>query len=181
MIIHSLFDALALLAALAVFRWIPIAAPMAPARPWQSHRLYLPVASLLGDMTYGTPTLLPWGVDFGDGIPPHPVQLYESAVMASFLVWFLWAARRGDAIVLRAGFYLFIGVYAAPRFLWEFLKPYGSVIGPSTCSTNANRHDRPEHRSGAEALTLKPLLHYLNLPPSERPSKGLRDTVSMLL
>lgn len=203
MIIHSFFDVLALLAALAVFRWIPIAAPTAPAQPWQSHPLYLPVASLgatvgaylagsanlwlsgvdglgrsiegalaggilgieilktctgargstglrfvaplaaaiavgrigcflagLDDMTYGTPTSLPWGVDFGDGTPRHPVQLYESAVMASFLVWFLWAARRGDAIILRAGFYLFIGVYAAQRFLWEFLKPYGTVLGP---------------------------------------------------
>ena len=29
----------------------------------------------LDDYTYGTPTSLPWGVDFGDGIPRHPVQL----------------------------------------------------------------------------------------------------------
>src|SRR5437868_7421431 len=27
----------------------------------------------LPDYTYGTPTHLPWGVDFGDGIPRHPV------------------------------------------------------------------------------------------------------------
>ena len=32
----------------------------------------------LPDYTYGTPTDLPWGVDFGDGIARHPVQLYES-------------------------------------------------------------------------------------------------------
>ena len=32
----------------------------------------------LADFTYGTPTALPWGVDFGDGIARHPVQLYES-------------------------------------------------------------------------------------------------------
>jgi prolipoprotein diacylglyceryltransferase len=84
----------------------------------------------LDDMTYGTPTSLPWGVDFGDGVPRHPVQLYESAAMAIFLVWFLRVARHLDAFVLRAGFYLFIGVYAAQRFLWEFLKPYGTVLGP---------------------------------------------------
>ena len=203
MIIHSLFDVLALLVALAVFRWIPVAAPTAPAQPWQSHPLYLPAVSLgatlgaylagsanlwltgvdglgrsiegalaggilgieilkactgmrgstglrfvaplaaaiavgrigcflagLDDMTYGTPTSLPWGVDFGDGIARHPVQLYESAAMAIFLVWFLRAAQRHGAFVLRAGFYLFIGVYAAQRFLWEFLKPYGTVLGP---------------------------------------------------
>ncbi|HET8941763.1 MAG TPA: prolipoprotein diacylglyceryl transferase family protein, partial [Rudaea sp.] len=29
----------------------------------------------LGDHTYGTPTTLPWAVDFGDGIPRHPTQL----------------------------------------------------------------------------------------------------------
>lgn len=203
MIIHSLFDVLALLTAMAVFRWVPVAVPAAWAQPWQSHPLYLPVASLgatlgaylmgsanlwvtgvdglarsiegalaggilgievlkactgvrgstgwrfaaplaaaiavgrigcflagLDDMTYGTPTSLPWGVDFGDGIARHPVQLYESAVMAIFLIWFLRTARRHDAFVLHAGFYLFIGVYAAQRFLWEFLKPYGTVLGP---------------------------------------------------
>jgi prolipoprotein diacylglyceryltransferase len=202
-IIHSLFDVLALLAALVVYRWVPIAAPAAPARPWQSHPLYLAVASLgatagaylagsanlwltgidgiarsiegalaggilavealkalaglrgstglrfvaplataiavgrigcflagLDDMTYGTATSLPWGVDFGDGVPRHPVQLYESAAMAIFLVAFLWSVRRQNAVVLRTGFYLFIGVYAGQRFLWEFLKPYGTVIGP---------------------------------------------------
>src|SRR5262249_24408376 len=36
----------------------------------------------LPDRTYGTPSSLPWAVDFGDGIPRHPTQLYESAVMA---------------------------------------------------------------------------------------------------
>ena len=37
----------------------------------------------LDDFTYGTPTALPWGVDFGDGIHRHPVQLYESLAMAA--------------------------------------------------------------------------------------------------
>lgn len=31
----------------------------------------------LADNTYGTPTTLPWAVNFGDGIPRHPTQLYE--------------------------------------------------------------------------------------------------------
>jgi prolipoprotein diacylglyceryltransferase len=35
----------------------------------------------LGDHTYGTPTSLPIGVDFGDGIPRHPTQLYEIAFL----------------------------------------------------------------------------------------------------
>jgi prolipoprotein diacylglyceryltransferase len=31
----------------------------------------------LQDDTYGNPTALAWGVDFGDGIPRHPTQLYD--------------------------------------------------------------------------------------------------------
>jgi prolipoprotein diacylglyceryltransferase len=84
----------------------------------------------LDDMTYGTPTDLPWGYDFGDGVPRHPVQLYESLTMGAFLLVFLYLVRRGQPLALRAGFYLFIGVYAGQRFLWEFLKPYGTVFGP---------------------------------------------------
>ena len=40
----------------------------------------------LEDQTHGTPTALPWGHDFGDGMLRHPVQLYESFAMGLFLV-----------------------------------------------------------------------------------------------
>ena len=84
----------------------------------------------LADYTYGTPTGLPWGVDFGDGIHRHPVQLYESLAMACFaLAFFLWL-RREPQSAARYGFYIFAGFYAAQRFLWEFLKPYPRLIGP---------------------------------------------------
>ena len=33
------------------------------------------------DNTYGTPTSLPWAINFGDGIPRHPTQLYEVAFL----------------------------------------------------------------------------------------------------
>ncbi|TCU70574.1 prolipoprotein diacylglyceryl transferase [Bradyrhizobium sp. R2.2-H] len=42
----------------------------------------------LDDFTYGTPTALPFGHDFGDGVLRHPVQLYESAAMAVFAIVF---------------------------------------------------------------------------------------------
>jgi phosphatidylglycerol:prolipoprotein diacylglycerol transferase len=84
----------------------------------------------LPDYTYGTPTVLPWGVDFGDGVPRHPVQLYESAAMFVFLVAFVAAVRTRNEFVLRNGFYLFVGWYALQRFVWEFLKPYPAVLGP---------------------------------------------------
>lgn len=82
------------------------------------------------DFTHGTATSLPWGHDFGDGLPRHPVQLYESLAMAGFLAVLLWALARRSPVFLRHGFYLMVLWYAAQRFVWEFLKPYGPVIGP---------------------------------------------------
>jgi prolipoprotein diacylglyceryltransferase len=70
----------------------------------------------LTDHTHGCPTTVSWGHDFGDHISRHPVQLYESAAMAAFL--------------MRNGFYLLVFWYAAQRFGWEFLKPYAPVLGP---------------------------------------------------
>ena len=84
----------------------------------------------LPDYTYGTPTHLPWGVDFGDGIPRHPVQLYEGAAMLLFLAFWLRALATHKAPVIRNGFYLFVAWYALQRFAWEFLKPYPAIIGP---------------------------------------------------
>ncbi|HET6618969.1 MAG TPA: prolipoprotein diacylglyceryl transferase family protein [Dongiaceae bacterium] len=83
----------------------------------------------LDDLTYGAPTALPWGWDFGDGIARHPSPLYESLAMLAFLAGFLWWFRRAPQVVARIGFYVFIVWYAAQRFLIEFTKPYGEVIG----------------------------------------------------
>lgn len=84
----------------------------------------------LADYTYGTPTALSWGVDFGDGIWRHPVQLYESGAMLVFLTVYLRGIARGSPLFLRQGFYLFVGWYALQRFAWEFLKPYPVLAGP---------------------------------------------------
>lgn len=84
----------------------------------------------LSDETHGTPTALPWGHDFGDGIQRHPVQLYESFTMLAFLVVALVLIGRRNAVFMRNGFYILVLVYAGQRFLWEFLKPYGAVAGP---------------------------------------------------
>lgn len=86
----------------------------------------------LPDFTYGTRTNLAWGVDFGDGVPRHPVQLYESAAMLLFLALYLRGLAADSQLVRKQGFYLFVGWYAAQRFAWEFLKPYPSVVGPFT-------------------------------------------------
>ena len=84
----------------------------------------------LEDETFGTPSALPWAHDFGDGVMRHPVQLYESFTMAAFLIVALVLIGRRNEFFMRNGFYLLVLVYAGQRFLWEFLKPYGTVVGP---------------------------------------------------
>ena len=86
--------------------------------------------SALDDHTHGTPTALPWGHDFGDGISRHPVQLYESFTMGAFLLVALVLIGRRQPVFMRNGFYLLVLTYGAQRFLWEFLKPYGTILGP---------------------------------------------------
>lgn len=84
----------------------------------------------LPDDTYGIPTALPLGIDLGDGIPRHPVQLYESAAMLLFLALYLRALAKGAPWAEERAFYLFILFYAAQRFFWEFFKPYPRLVGP---------------------------------------------------
>lgn len=75
----------------------------------------------LGDLTYGTPTRLPWGIDFGDGIRRHPTQLYEIAALGLLACAVLWLSRRphrqGDL------FRLFLTGYLAWRLAIDCLKP----------------------------------------------------------
>jgi uncharacterized membrane protein YeaQ/YmgE (transglycosylase-associated protein family) len=84
----------------------------------------------LPDRTYGTPTRLPWGVDLGDGVSRHPVQIYESLSMALFLAVYVWGLSRRAPWAMRRGFYVLCVWYGAQRFAWEFLKPYPLVVGP---------------------------------------------------
>ncbi len=84
----------------------------------------------LPDYTYGTPTSLPWAVDLGDGIGRHPVELYESMSMALFAVIYIHARLRQAEWAGHHAFHVMIVVYAVQRFMWEFMKPYPTVIGP---------------------------------------------------
>jgi len=34
--------------------------------------------------------------------------------------------------VIDNGFYLAVGCYGLQRFVWEFFKPYGALVGPFT-------------------------------------------------
>jgi phosphatidylglycerol---prolipoprotein diacylglyceryl transferase len=82
------------------------------------------------DGTYGKPTALPFGIDLGDGVARHPVQLYESAAMAVFLALYLEGLARRRTWAMRWGFYALCAWYGAQRFAWEFLKPYPALVGP---------------------------------------------------
>ena len=57
----------------------------------------------LDDFTHGTPTNLPWAHDFGDGVPRHPVQLYESAAMAAFAALYTWRVLEPRPVLDRPG------------------------------------------------------------------------------
>ena len=82
----------------------------------------------LGDHTYGLPTGLPWGVDFGDGLPRHPTQLYEIAFLLAWttLLWRRRAryAQSGDA------FRLYLAGYLAFRLCIEAIKPAPLLYWP---------------------------------------------------
>lgn len=84
----------------------------------------------LADQTYGVATTLPWGVDLGDGVARHPVQIYESFSMAAFLGVYWRALVRERSWATQHGFHAFVLFYAVQRFAWEFLKPYPKLLGP---------------------------------------------------
>jgi prolipoprotein diacylglyceryltransferase len=80
----------------------------------------------LEDHTTGIATSLPWGVNFGDGFPRHPTQLYE-VFFALVLGMFLWR-RMGRPHAEGDVFKMFMIAYMAFRFLFDFLKPDVRVI-----------------------------------------------------
>jgi phosphatidylglycerol:prolipoprotein diacylglycerol transferase len=91
----------------------------------------------LSDKTYGTPTTLPWGVDFGDGVPRHPTQLYEFVflVVLAIVLYRRDAARRVSTqglfgCSLQSGdvFKVFMVSYLGFRLLLDFWKPSDPAV-----------------------------------------------------
>lgn len=83
------------------------------------------VGCLLGglhDDTFGLPTALPWGLDFGDGVRRHPTQLYEMVIVAA-LAGGLHRARAAVAAMPGLQFKLFLVAYLLWRLLVDGLKP----------------------------------------------------------
>lgn len=81
----------------------------------------------LTDDTYGTPTELPWGIDFGDGIPRHPTQLYEILFLLMLALVLGWYNNRPHP--QGATFRLFLAAYLSWRILIDLIKPEPRVYG----------------------------------------------------
>lgn len=79
------------------------------------------IGCFLNGCCYGTPSDLPWSVDFGDGILRHPTQLYESLFMLLMFIFLkTWYKKRNPAPghlfkVLMLAYFIF-------RFLLEFIR-----------------------------------------------------------
>lgn len=76
----------------------------------------------LADGTYGLPSSLPWAVNFGDGIPRHPTQLYE--ILFALFMWILlktfqtrWQSQPGLL------FKILLSSYLCWRLVIDSLKP----------------------------------------------------------
>jgi len=72
--------------------------------------------------TYGNPTHLPWAMDLGDGVPRHPVTLYEILFLVLVAVCVRFFSKK---YVFQPGatFKIFLISYLFFRFLLDFIKP----------------------------------------------------------
>lgn len=84
----------------------------------------------LDDHTYGTPTSWITGIDFGDGIPRHPTQLYEIVFLLALGGMLLRWKRQiihihsdMKRIPNGATFQIFMTGYLTFRFVIDFIKP----------------------------------------------------------
>lgn len=74
----------------------------------------------VSDRTCGGATTVAWGIDMGDGVPRHPLPLYEIAFLL-LLAAFLARRKLPNGALFRE----FMALYLSWRFLIDFLKPHG--------------------------------------------------------
>jgi phosphatidylglycerol---prolipoprotein diacylglyceryl transferase len=84
------------------------------------------IGCLLKGCCYGTPTKLPWGIDFGDGIPRHPTQIYE--IIFFVVAFIILLIKRKNA---KPGqlFYRLMNSYFIFRFFEEFIREEPRYLG----------------------------------------------------
>ena len=124
----------------------------------------------LPDQTCGIPSTLPWAVDFGDGIPRHPTQLYEIIFLGFLALLILRLSHRqhleGDL------FRLFMVGYSFFRLLCDFLKPDpGILLGLSSiqlaclCVLVFYSRDIPRLLRGLSSrILVRPIIPELSAP-----------------
>lgn len=80
----------------------------------------------LNDGTFGVETVLPWGIDFGDGIRRHPTQLYEIVFVA-----ILWTTLSNfkNSLEETPGllFKVMLSAYLIWRLVIDLIKPHEFV------------------------------------------------------
>jgi len=76
----------------------------------------------LNDGTYGLPTTLVWGIDFGDGQRRHPTQIYDQVFALALLGALRWM-RPCLSAVPGLQFKLMLSAYLLWRLLIDALKP----------------------------------------------------------
>jgi phosphatidylglycerol:prolipoprotein diacylglycerol transferase len=102
----------------------------------------------LHDATFGNPTTLPWGYDFGDGVHRHPTQIYDQ-LFALALLAVLARLRPRLAVVPGLQFKLMLTAYLIWRLVIDSIKPKPFVY--------------PMDFSGIQLVCLAALLMYLPL------------------
>ena len=113
---------------------LPVIAVLAAATPALAigHAIGRVGCLLVGD-DYGSPTELPWGIAFPQGLPPtdvpvHPTMMYEAiALMPAAWLLIRWR-RQGVADHVVLGRYLMLA--GGIRFVIEFLRINERVVGP---------------------------------------------------
>ncbi len=76
----------------------------------------------LDDGTFGIPSKLPWAINFGEGIPRHPTNLYE--ILFWIILWIaLKTIEKYRHLANGARFKIFLSAYLLFRFMIEFIKP----------------------------------------------------------
>lgn len=90
---------------------VPVAAAIAVGR----------LGCFVGGCCYGTPTSLPWGVAFADGIARHPTQLYEAMfhATAAIVLYAMWRRKIFPGQLIK----LYILAYLVYRFATEWIRP----------------------------------------------------------
>jgi phosphatidylglycerol---prolipoprotein diacylglyceryl transferase len=76
----------------------------------------------LEDGTFGIPTTLPFGINFGDGLSRHPTQLYEIFFLI-ILGISIYLLEKKVTLANGSRFKVFMVSYLAFRLMIEFIKP----------------------------------------------------------